>query len=355
MTTIALQIHGLSVGYRVARATRTVLNTIDAALHTSEFACLLGPNGVGKSTLLRTLARMQSPIAGQVDIDGHDIRRMNQTELARRLSVVLTERVDVGILPAYDLVGMGRYPYTGWGGRLSQRDHEIIRWAIRVTGAESLATRNVAELSDGERQRVMIARALAQEPSVMLLDEPTAFLDAPRRAELTGLLRQLTRETGRAVLLSTHDVELALRTADTIWLITPDGQFIAGAPEDLVLRGVFERAFPSANFAFDPMVGGFQVRHAHARRARIHGNGLVGLWTRRALERAGFVPIDEADSGAVVDLDVRCVQTSAGWCWQTVCDMRIHDHASLAELTRHLHRSAPADIKEGTSLAMQTE
>lgn len=336
MTNAALQTHDLSVGYRVARTSRTVLQDINVTLHGGAFVCLLGPNGVGKSTLLRTLARMQRPITGTVSIDGRDIRRMNQLELARHLSVVLTDRIDVGVLPAYDLVGMGRYPYTGWGGRLTQQDHQIVQWAIRVTGSNELATRNVAELSDGERQRVMIARALAQEPSVMLLDEPTAFLDAPRRAELTGLLRQLTRETGRAVLLSTHDVELALRTADTIWLITPDARFITGAPEDLVLTGTFEQAFSGTDYAFDSMAGGFQVRHTHARHARVHGNGLVGLWTRRALERSGFVPVDATDPDRLVDLDITCTETQAGWRWQTRRQAQTCEHTSLAELTQYL-------------------
>jgi iron complex transport system ATP-binding protein len=179
----------------------------------------------------------------------------------------------------------------------------------------------------------------------MLLDEPTAFLDAPRRAELTSLLRRLTRAAGMAALLSTHDVELALRIADTIWLITPEGGFVTGAPEDLVLTGTFERAFPSADFAFDPLAGGFQVRHQHTRRARVHGNGLVELWTRRALERAGFVPVEPMDSCATVDLDVICMETSAGWCWQTRHATQVCEHVSLAELTSYLHAAVPCDTE----------
>lgn len=173
--------------------------------------------------------------------------------LAKRLSVVLTEKVDSALLTAYEVVSLGRYPYTNWSGTLMATDHTIISRAFHRAGATDLAHRTLHELSDGERQRVMTARALAQEPQVMILDEITAFLDLPRRVEIMHLLRRMAHETNRAILLSSHDLDLALRTADLIWLLPKGGKLVAGSPEDLVLDGSFERAFQSERIVFDPL------------------------------------------------------------------------------------------------------
>jgi iron complex transport system ATP-binding protein len=336
-----LATHGLSVGYHLGRGrARVVLAGVNVALQSGEFACMLGSNGVGKSTLLRALSRVQRPLAGYVTIDGKDIRRMNQQELARRLSVVLTERVDAGILSAYDLVGLGRYPHTGWAGRLTPYDHQVVRWALGATGSEDLAGRNVQELSDGERQRVMIARALAQEPAVMLLDEPTAFLDLPRRVETTGLLRRLTRETGLAVLLSTHDLELALRTADTIWLVTAGGGILTGSPEDLAMTGAFDAAFSGDDLAFDPRTGGFRFRTAHTGWVLLQADGPSGLWTRRALEREGFAIIEDGAGDTEPAVQVVCIEDCCGPRWRSKAGDDIREHATLAELCWYLRAYA---------------
>jgi iron complex transport system ATP-binding protein len=329
-----LATHALSVGYRLSRtATRTVLSDITVALRAGEFACLLGPNGVGKSTLLRTLCGVQRPLAGAVTVRGTDLRKLNQGELARCLSVVLTERVEVGMMLAYDLVGLGRYPHTGWAGRLTPNDHAVIRWAIAATGAGPLASRLTSELSDGERQRVMIARALAQEPAVMLLDEPTAFLDLPRRAELTALLRRLARETGLAVLLSTHELELALRAADTIWLVSTDGRFVTGSPEDLVLDGTFEKAFRGDEIAFDPYLGGFRLRPDRTGRASLRSSGLASVWTRRVLERAGYEVLNGAEPlVGQIDLHVECIEHDGGRYWRSNGNGAVREHPTLADL-----------------------
>ena len=163
-----------------------------------------------------------------------------------------------------------------------------MRAAIAAVGAQELADRQVGELSDGERQKIMIARALAQEPAVLLLDEPTAFLDLPRRVEIMQLLRRLARDQRRAILLSTHDLDLALRTADRIWLLPGDGSLQAGAPEDLVLSGAFAAAFRAEGVAFDPQTGAFRSSEHAQMRVSLSGEGLPAIWTRRALERAGF-------------------------------------------------------------------
>lgn len=279
----------LSIGYMQPRHAPLVISEgISVALRKGELVCLLGPNGAGKSTLIRTLAGMQRPLAGRTLLLGECMQHISPRNRARHLSVVLTERVDVGALSASDLVALGRYPYTAWTGRLSATDEKAVRWAMTILGAAPLAQRRVEELSDGERQKVMIARALAQEPAVMILDEPTAFLDLPRRVDIMGTLRRLARETGQAILLSTHDLDLALRSADTVWLLAQGGAFHIGAPEDLVLNGAFQAAFEMDGIEFDPCSGSFRLHHPSAGEIGLHGDGVPALWTRRALEREGF-------------------------------------------------------------------
>lgn len=240
---LVLQARHLTTGYRQGRRIRMVHEGLNLDLRHGTFVALLGPNGAGKSTLLRTLAGLQPPLAGEVWLDGRPLRALSANELARKLAVVLTDRVDVGHMSAYALAALGRYPYTPWDGRLSAEDEAIVRQAMRDARCEGLAKRLVAELSDGECQRVMLARALAQQTPVVFLDEPTAFLDLPRRVELMHLLRDLAHDTGKAFLVSTHDLELALRFADALWLMAADGAFSIGAPEEISARGDLLRAF----------------------------------------------------------------------------------------------------------------
>ena len=285
MSAAILQARGLGIGYAPRRRPRVeVAADLGVELLAGELVCLLGPNGAGKSTLVRTLAGLQRPLAGQVLLKGRDLHALGEGERARHLGLVLTERVDTGNLSAYALAALGRYPYTGWDGRLSPADEEVVRWAMEAVGARELAARSVGELSDGERQKVTIARALAQEPAVLLLDEPTAFLDLPRRVEIVQLLRRLAGERERAVLLSTHDLDLALRSADRLWLLPPGGPLQTGAPEDLVLNGAFQRIFGD----FDPATGSFHLARRPEGEIGLTGEGLQALWTARALERAGF-------------------------------------------------------------------
>lgn len=284
-----LTTEALEIGYAKRGQTAvSIASDLALVLQPGELVCLLGPNGVGKSTLMRTLAGMQRPLAGTVWLDDQDLHQLPAQQLARQISVVLTERIDVGILSAYALVGLGRTPYTDWSGKLSQHDEQVVRWAITAVGAETLAHRPVNELSDGERQKVMIARALAQEPAIMLLDEPTAYLDLPRRVEVMQILRRLAHEEERAVLLSTHDLDLALRMADKIWLMDPQRPLTTGAPEDLVLSGAFAHAFAGQGVAFDLNSGSFHIEQASQGRVTVRGEGPAAIWTRRAVERAGF-------------------------------------------------------------------
>jgi len=288
----------LSIGYQHGAETTTVARALDCSLRGGEFVCLLGPNGAGKSTLIRTLAGMQPPLSGELTLRGKALNAIAPRERARAVSVVLTETMPSGMMDAYSMVSLGRHPYSGWFGGLSAEDRERIEWALGAVGAMPLANRQVAELSDGERQKVSIARALAQEAKLMLLDEPTAFLDLPRRVELMSILRSLAQRENLALLLSTHDLDLALRFADRLWLMTTDGRLIQGAPEALALDGQFAEVFASENLDWDAATGSFRTHPVPCLNVQIEGGGLERVWTQRALERLGFGIATEGDTVA---------------------------------------------------------
>ncbi len=305
MTNPILAVQNLTAGYiqGVGKPPINVVKDVCETLNAGELVCLIGPNGAGKSTLLRTIAGMQPAIKGCVLLMGKDIRAMKATERALRLSLVLTQKMDVGFVSGYDLVAMGRSPYTGWMGQLSAHDHDVIQEAIRLVGAQSLTGRIFDTLSDGERQKILIARALAQEPTLMILDEPTAFLDLPRRVECMSLLRDLAHRTKRTILLSTHDLDLALRYADRVWLLPYNGKLCIGMPEDLVLSGAFESTFENMGVQFDMGTGTFQTVHQTNKKVVLLGSGIHHFWTQRALEREGFNVQSEYTSGlTTIDL-----------------------------------------------------
>ena len=211
---------------------------------------LLGRNGTGKSTLLRAIAALGSVQGGTIEIDGRPIGTLSPTELARNIAFVNTERIEVEAMTAYELVAIGRSPYTDWMGRLTDDDRTIINKSMRMAGVESLANRKVDTLSDGECQRVMIARALAQQTPIILLDEPTAFLDLPNRYELCTLLAELAHTSNRCIIFSTHELDIALTLADSIALVdTPHLTHLQ--TEDMIASGNIERLFLGNNVHFD--------------------------------------------------------------------------------------------------------
>ena len=312
-TRTLLETVNLAVGYAGPhRGRRVVAGEIDVTLDAGKLVCLLGPNGAGKSTLIRTITGMQAPMNGEVFLEGQPLKTFSPSNLARRMSLVLTERVAVGMMPVATLVSLGRHPFTGWSGRLGHRDREAVGQAMRDVGIEGLAHRPVCELSDGERQKVMIARALAQEPRIMVLDEATAFLDLPRRVELMHLLRNLAHEGRRAILLSTHDLDLALRCADRLWLLSPQGCLVHGVPEDLVLSDAFAQTFADAGVAFDKGSGAFTLAGPDRGLLALSGNGIPGMWTYRALERAGYRVVEDGRA----DRCVEAFEHHGGTCWR---------------------------------------
>lgn len=289
----AIATHNLTIGY----PGRAVARGLDLSVAPGEVVALLGPNGTGKTTLLRTLAGLLAPLDGTVSLGGEAIAGLSARERARRLGVVLTERPDTGWLTGFDLAASGRYPHTGWGGRLDTHDIAVVERALDRVGAAAFRDRPVASLSDGERQRVMVARAIAQEPRVLLLDEVTSYLDLPRRVAFFAMLADLAENDGYAIVISTHELELALRCAGRLWLYDRD-RLLDGAPEDLILSGDFARVFAADMVSFDVAVGHFELRRPSAHSVALEGTGVRAEWTRRALERVG-IGIDPAASTRV--------------------------------------------------------
>lgn len=336
---IALQAQDLTIGYAATRQSDVVVaNEINLTVTCGELVGLLGPNGAGKSTLLRTLAGMQKPLAGQVMLSGDDAHTIQAKELAKRLSVVLTDRPNVGLMNGYALVALGRHPYTDWMGQLSSYDEAMIRWAVDAVGARDIADKPVIELSDGQRQKLMIARALAQESGVILLDEPTAYLDLPRRVETMQLLKHLAHETNRAILLSTHDLDLALRTADTLWLMA-GGEIRIGTPEDLVLNDAFEATFHSEGVSFDKHTGTFSINAPQQTAVNVEGSGIPYIWTCRALERNQFVIAETS-----TPIQIRIQQQAGETQWQLSCDHHLTSHLSIHDLLDNLKHLAQQEV-----------
>jgi len=296
-----LTAHALTVGYQIGRETRSVCANIDVVLAPGELVCLLGPNGAGKSTLMNTLAGALQPLAGTVLLDGVAIQSLSVRERAQRIAIVTTERVQAAGLSGYALVALGRHPHTGWLGALTAGDAARIEEALEMASASAFRDRQIGELSDGERQRLLLARALAQASSVLILDELTAFLDLPRRVETMHTLRRLARDAGRAVLLSTHDLDLALRCADRIWLLPRNGSLATGIPESLILNGTFAAAFAAEGVEFDINDGNFRVHQSGGRAISVRGPEPTRHWTTRALQRLGWNVTEHADHCVTTD------------------------------------------------------
>lgn len=241
-----IELKNLSTGY----GRHTVSANLNATLQSGRLTCLLGPNGVGKSTLLRTLCGFQPPLKGRMELDGKDMSLLSRKEMSRSIGVVLTERPDVTDMRASDMVALGRTPYTGFWGRLGTEDRNRVDEAMQLVGITHLAHRMIHTLSDGERQKVMIAKALAQQTPVILLDEPTAFLDFPSKVETMRLLHRLAHESGKTVFLSTHDLETAIQLSDDLWLLSADG-LESGTADSLSADGSLERFVSCNGIRFD--------------------------------------------------------------------------------------------------------
>ena len=238
---------------------RTLIEGATTRFECGEMVALLGRNGTGKSTLLRAMAKLGDIAEGEILVDGKSIADIDIRTFARLVAFVNTERIDIDSMRAYDLVAIGRSPYTDWMGRLTKEDRAIIERAMQITGVDKLAERMVETLSDGECQRVMIARALAQDTPVILLDEPTAFLDLPNRYELCTLLSRLAHDEGKLIIFSTHELDIALSLSDSIALVdTP--RLVHMPTSEMVSSGNLERLFNSEHISFDAATKAIKLR-----------------------------------------------------------------------------------------------
>lgn len=318
----------LTTGYRSSGSEVVITAGISAALYPGELTCLLGPNGAGKSTLLKTLTAFMPPLGGDVYVEDRRLSDYSSAELARVIGMVTTERLTVNNMTVEELVAIGRSPYTGFWGRLSESDRIIVDESLSLAGITELRKRRVSTLSDGERQKSMIAKALAQQTPVIFLDEPTAFLDYPGKVEMMLLLRSLARTRSKTIFLSTHDLELALQIADKAWLLSKTLGLTIGTPEDLALNGDMTRYFDRPGITFDADSGLFKVNHEIKRNVCLMGEGPVFYMARKALLRNGLNPVSEPS-----DITITAGDTSLGVNGVSVPSIA----AMLTEIKKKLH------------------
>ena len=286
----------LSAGYRKRKSVTTVLRNVDLELHEGELVSLLGANGAGKSTLIRTICGLQPALAGRVMVGDKDVERLTPRQLSKTIAFVTTERTFAGGLTVSELVGLGRHPHTGFLGRLDEHDRQIVATAIEKVGISHKSESYVAELSDGERQKVMIAKALAQEAPVIILDEPTAFLDVASRVEVLQLLHDLARNERRTILISSHDIQQSMALSDRLWIVSDSGEIVSGVTEDLILADKISLLFSNRNVAFDPATGDFLTTRKGARQITLKADSAeLNKWIANALRRNDLLAC-EADN-----------------------------------------------------------
>lgn len=285
----------LSVGYRNKSREYFVQKNLNLSLYKGELVCLIGPNGSGKSTLLRSLSGLQAILSGDVFIKNENIKILNRQKKSELIALVLTDRIDIENASVYEIVSLGRQPYTNCWGKLSDEDNKRVAESIKMVHLQDKTDNFIHELSDGERQRVMIAKALAQDTDIIMLDEPTAHLDLPNRIEVMLLLHRLAQQTQKAILLSTHELDLALQAADRIWLMNNQQGIITGIPEDLVLNGSFNEVFQNDNYIFNTSNGNFSMNYPLQKEISATGDNIHLYWTLRALARIGYKVVENAD------------------------------------------------------------
>lgn len=315
MNKSTIKIQDLSIGYiNKGNSPKIVAQKINGEIKQKELTCLLGANGIGKSTLLRTLSGFQKPLHGNILINEKDVGDYSDSQLSTIIGVVLTEKCNIKNMTVSELVGLGRSPYTGFWGKLNAKDRTIVNQCIEKVNIEHLSDRMIHTLSDGECQKAMIAKALAQETPIIFLDEPTAFLDFPSKVEIMQLLHQLSRSTSKTIFLSTHDLELALQISDKIWLMDYQQDISIGTPEDLALQGKLGHFFENRGIFFDWKSGLFRIENKYRAHIRLTGHGQKYAMARKALQRNGI----EANRNIESEVSIDCGNL------ETLCYTLIH-------------------------------
>lgn len=308
-----IRIQDLRVGYATSNQNGFSYPTINCNAMEAELIALVGRNGIGKSTLLRTIAKLQPILSGQIDITGQSIETVGLSVFARLVSFIPAEPVHSPNTTVADFVSLARYPYHGWFDSLNSNDEQAIENSLIAVNMLSYKHRFIDRLSDGERQRAMIAFAIAQDTPIILMDEPTAFLDLPNKFEVIRLLKEQSK-LGKTVILSTHDLQTAFGLVDTIWLMLPDGIKV-GAPEDIVLSGSLNQLMEETSVSFDLSTGQFLYRQlrSHAAQIAAEDNKLY-QWTKHALERIGYtIPASNPDENSLL-VEVTDSEGRVQWC-----------------------------------------
>lgn len=336
MEQIAVNIIDVTLGYKPAEP---IFGNFSVEAYPGELVALVGRNGVGKSTLIKTINGLLSPLTGDVQIFGNSVKSMHRHQRAKLLSYVPAEPVRVANLCIRDFVAVARFPYVGWSNSLSNNDWEMVHYALSLVGIEDLASRDITTVSDGERQRAMIAFALAQDTKVILLDEPTAFLDLPNKYEMVRLLSHLAHQRQKSIVYSTHDLQGAMHEADIIWMMLESG-FISGAPEDLALSKQFDRLLDNTQVEFDIKTGQFKNARTLDKVINVEGSDMALNWTKRMLQRLGYRPIADGEC----KLKVVCSNNEDGLEWSVFDGHNlVLKSKSIEELSRKL-RSLKNDI-----------
>lgn len=287
-TKVILEGESLALGYIKQGEEAIIAEEISFSLEKGKLTCLLGPNGVGKSTLIKTIMGQIPVLKGEIILSGKTISDYNSKLLAKKIAVVLTDKVALGNLNVYQLVSLGRIPHTSWLGNLSIQDHEVVESALRVTNTSYLRAKVLSELSDGQLQKVMIARALVQDGEVLILDEPTAHLDLINRFEIMHLLKKIAQEEGKAVLVVTHDLDIAIETADEFWLMQCGLPLICAVPEDLIVSGRINLLLPNGHLEFNPLTGKIQDSTSYTY-PPIEGKEILSNWLKLIIRKNSLV------------------------------------------------------------------
>ncbi len=295
-----LKTDNLSIGYRSGKNQTKVMSNINVELKRGQLVCFMGPNGVGKSTLIRTLIGAQKALAGNIFFENKNFSNISAAELSKLVSVVLTDKINAGNMSVRELVTLGRYPHLNWSVTPNHADLEQIELAIDQAKVRPLEHRKIYELSDGQLQKVMIARALCQDTPILILDEPTAHLDLNNRIEMINMLSDLAKETNKSILMATHELDLALQSADRIWLVGMNQPIIDGFPEDLVLNGKIDAVFELKGF--DLRTGRLEKKVGKGN-VGLSGEGHAYLWTKNALERNGFEVLNDSEIQIIIYSD----------------------------------------------------
>ena len=293
--------HDLAVGFKQGSRSHALLDGLNLTLEEGTMVALLGRNGAGKSTLLKALTCDTLPVSGTIEINRRLSTEISKRELSRLIALVATERIMGGAFTVRELVALGRQPHTGFLGRLSSHDNEVVDLCLELVGISDKAYQHVANLSDGERQKAMVAKALAQETPIIVLDEPTAFLDVASRIETMKLLHKLAREQHKAVLLSSHDISQSLLLADELWVITNDREVVTGSTEHVVMSGAMDRVFGNSSIMFNSDLCDYEALLPSKGAVRVKcANPVLERCMVNALLRNGIAIDDRSDK--VVDI-----------------------------------------------------